>query len=78
MFSAEAYQLSASKVAVGHWLLGPPRQGHAQHLLQVLVLGERALVARFLGLGLVIGYRFTHQLDGNGQGQFPGLVAQAD
>ena len=61
------------QVAVGHLLLG-----HAQHLLQVLVFGERALVARLLGLGLVNGHRFAHQLDSDGQGQLAGMVEQAD
>jgi hypothetical protein len=61
------------QVAVGHLLLS-----HAQHLLQVLILGERALVAGLLGLGVVDGHGFAHQLDGNGQGQLAGLVEQAD
>ena len=61
------------QVAVGHL-----RLGYAQHLLQVLVLGERALIARFLSLGLVDGHGFAHQLDGDGQGQVGGLVEQAD
>ena len=46
--------------------------------MQVLLLGERALVAGFLRLGLVDGHGFAHPLDSDGQGQPAGPVAQAD
>ncbi len=61
------------QVAVGHL-----RLRHAQHLLQVLVFGERALVAGLLGLGMVDGHGFAHEFDGDGQGQLAGLIEQGD
>lgn len=64
---------TGQQVAVGDLLLG-----HAQQLLQVLVLGKWALAAGFLRLGVINGHRFAHQPHGDGQGQRAGLVEQGD
>ncbi|AMR29413.1 hypothetical protein A0257_21470 [Hymenobacter psoromatis] len=61
------------QVAIRHLLLG-----HAQHLLQVFVLGKRALVAGLLRLGVIHGHSFAPQLDSDGPSQLARLIEQTD
>ena len=60
------------QVLVGHLLLG-----HAEHGPQVLILGILALIADFLGFCIGHGLSFLDKLDGDGHGQGPALIEQA-